>query len=113
VRWGIVEGVVDGREHALEIVEHVIVSETEDTVAVLRELVGATVIGVFIGRVLAAIELDGNLCLRAGEIDDVPPDRMLAAKFPFAELFAQSVPHEALDVRRIAAETPRDPGSRS
>ena len=113
MRWGVLEGVVDGRQHAIEIVEYVVVPEAQDAVTVSCELDGAAVIGVFIGRVLAAIELDSNLCLRAGEIDDVPPDRMLAAKFPFAELFAQRVPQKAFDVGGVAAETPSDPGSRS
>jgi len=88
VRWGVVEDSADGYEHALKIVEHVVVPETNDTVAVSSEFRCAAIIRVLIARMLTAIDLDCELRFRAGEVDDAPADGVLAAKFPCGEALA-------------------------
>ena len=88
MRWGVVENTADGREHAVEVVEDVVVPEAKDTVTVSCELVSAAVIGIFIDRVLATVEFNDEFCLRTGEVDDAVADRVLAAKFPCGEALA-------------------------
>jgi hypothetical protein len=85
VRWGVVENSANGSEHAVEIVEDVVIPETEDAVAVSIEFGSALVIRFFLYSVLAAIELDRELRLPARKVDDAPADRMLAAEFPCGE----------------------------
>jgi hypothetical protein len=82
VRWGVVEGEADRFEDAIEIVEHVIVPEAKHTISAVGEFQGAAIVCGLAERMLAAVELDGELCSRTRKIDDAAADRMLASKFP-------------------------------
>jgi len=46
---------------------------------VLGNLGGSPRVGLRLGIVLPAVQFDRQLAVRAGKIDDAPPDRMLAA----------------------------------
>jgi hypothetical protein len=65
-------------------------------------------VGIELLDMLAAVELDCELVLGAGEIDDSPSDGMLAAEFPGDQLVAQGVPQDALDIRGVAAQASCD-----
>jgi hypothetical protein len=67
-------------KHALEVAEDLVVPEAEDLVALLGEEGRALRIGIALDRMLATIELDGQVMLGAAEVDDVWPDQMLPAK---------------------------------
>jgi hypothetical protein len=58
-------------------------------------------------EVLAAIELDGELPLRAEKVEDERPARMLPAELEFAKPVGAKVPPErGLSVGRISAQLP-------
>jgi len=106
VRWGLAKRTGNRRQDAVEIIEHVAVPEPKNAIAMPRELVAATIIGVLFKSVLAAVELDCELMLRAGEVDDAPSDRMLPPKLPADKTLSQSVPEDALDVRGVSPQAP-------
>jgi hypothetical protein len=60
--------------------------------------------------VLPAIELDCELAARTGEIDDVRPDWVLAAK-PVSRQRAQGSPQQSFDFGGVAPQSPRNPRS--
>jgi hypothetical protein len=63
--------------------------------------------------VLAAVEFDRKLEARAGEIDDVTADRMLAAKAVRTLQFTKSSPQTFLYLRRITPQFAGNTSSRS
>lgn len=69
----------DDGEHAFRVSEDVVVSEPEDSVALASEpSVAPEVFGVF--EVLAAVKLDDQPAVQAGEVDDVGTDGYLATE---------------------------------
>jgi hypothetical protein len=82
VRWGAVEGEADRLEHAIQIVENVIVPEPKHAIAALTQFRATAMIRILTEHVLVTIKLDGELCLRTCKIDDARANGMLASKFP-------------------------------
>src|SRR5260221_14717746 len=77
---GVSQRVQDRRQNAFRIRENVIVPKADDTpAAAFKPCRALRISGALI--VLAAIRLDHEVMLRAGEVDDKPADRMLAAEF--------------------------------
>src|SRR5579883_1406841 len=91
-RWAGVQRSADGFQDTLQIVQHLVVPETNDAVAALRELGAAAFIGFLAKRVLTAVQLDRQLSLGTGESGHAPTDRMLAAEFPSRQPLAQGEP---------------------
>jgi hypothetical protein len=79
-------------QYAFGIFEHVIVPESNDTIAARFEPAGSLVIPLLVRRVLATIDLDDELRGGAEEIDNVGADRLLSSKTKAIELSA-SQPH--------------------
>jgi hypothetical protein len=113
VRWGCFKFAAYRLQHAVEIVENLIVPKPDDAVAVTRELGAALIVCVHPLRMLTAIELDDQLAGRAGEIGDTSSDRMLPPKLPRLDALAQGAPENPLDIRALPAQAPRDQRSRS
>jgi len=71
----------DRFQNAIEIVHHFIIPEPEDEISGTFEIFCAMAIGIGVVRVLAAVKLDDELCLKACEVDDVLIYRHLATEF--------------------------------
>jgi len=63
-------------------------------------------------RMLATVELDGQLACWAREVGDAVPDRMLPTEFPARAPLAQSAPKKALDTCGVTAKRACDDRSR-
>src|SRR5215469_2400710 len=70
----------DPPEHAVGVLEHIVVPEANDPPAVVFEPFSSPVISHSLRRVLSAIELDDERLIPTNEIGDEWPDRDLAAK---------------------------------
>ena len=106
MRWGVVERSGDALEHTIKIIEHLIIPEANNAIATSPKLHAATIVRFCTARMLAPIELNDELRLRAGKIDDALADGMLSPKLPRRKALAQRVPQDALDVGSSTAETP-------
>jgi hypothetical protein len=91
-------------EHAFGVGEDVVVPEANDTPALAGEPFGPPFIGGILA-VLAAVRLNNQPVLGAGEVDDEPADRMLSSEPVAAEPSCAKVsPETNLGVRRCAPE---------
>jgi len=82
VRWGTLELVQNGLQHAFDVLEHIAVPEANDAIPMTREFRGAERIGFLPIRVLSAVELDHQLSRWAGEVCDSGRERMLPTELP-------------------------------
>ncbi len=103
-RWGTLQRLPHDFQNSVEIIEHVVVPEADDAVAMFCQFCGPGGVGSLLDGMLPAIELDRECSRRAGEIDDVAADRMLAAEFPFRHSLAQCTPEHSLDVGAVASQ---------
>lgn len=76
----------DGVQHPSEIMHYFIIPQTDLAIAALHEFSGSSRLFILLQRVPAAVELDNEFARGTGEIDDVTPDRMPAAKTIFRHL---------------------------
>jgi hypothetical protein len=113
VRWGPFELAAYRLQHAVKVVENVVVPKPDDAVPVTRELGAALVVGFHPFAMLTAIKLDDQLARRAGEIGNTSTDRMLPPKLPWYDALAQGSPENPLDIRALLAQASRDQRSRS
>ena len=86
-------------QHVVEIVAHVAVGETNDVKPTSLDFAFARFVAdtLFICRMRSAVDLDHELSVEGGEIDDIASDRVLAAKFPTSKLASsQCFPEDGL-----------------
>src|SRR5262245_43292559 len=92
------QGLDDGQEDAVTVLQYVVVPNTERAVAVCCEPRVTDFIGCAVGM-LATIHFDNELCLQAGEVCDKWTDRTLLAEMKAIQLFvSQVVPQLSLSV---------------
>ena len=81
--WG--EGVADRlrnpMQHAVKVLEHLIIPKSEHPVAMISEKLGPSLIRFCLGHMLASVELHHQTTFRTAEISNKLPNRMLAPKF--------------------------------
>ena len=97
-------------EDALKVAQHVVIPEAQNAIAGCFNSLRSRYIGRLLPIVLAAVELDHELCLAAGEIDDEGTDGGLAAEVRSHQLdvVAQPLPEHALGVGRSGAHAARE-----
>ena len=89
----------DGEEHAFRPVQNVIVPETQHGITVFGKRRRSLVSVADGGSMLPAIQFDDQVCFAAGEIGDVPVDRLLANEFEAKQPpIAQVMPELSLGV---------------
>ena len=94
-------------QDAVHIGQNLVVPEADHSPALAFEPDSAFEV-LWIVRVLPAIELDDYLSFDAGEIGDVPSDRMLATEFEPVELpIPNTEPKTLFSLRQIQAQLPR------
>jgi hypothetical protein len=104
-------GVEYGLGDALSVLEHLAIPEADNLPA--GPLQRLRPLGVFGGSygMLAAVQLNHQLGLGAGEIGDVVVDRILPAKFVTTQLAVpEPSPKLALDLGLVAPQIPRPTG---
>ena len=95
--WLAAGGGADGGEDCREVVVDGVVGEAEDAVAGGGEEGIAIGVGLALGVVDRAIELDDEATIRAAEIDDEGADGVLAAELKAVEAsIAEGVPEDLL-----------------
>ena len=77
---------VDRAEDAVDILEDIIIPETQDPVTLFRQVGGALRVIIGLVQVLASIKLDDQFLARGAEIDDERSNRMLAPELDAFEL---------------------------
>src|SRR5690606_5430643 len=96
----------DSQDHTVDVLQHVVVPETDHAITVRFDQPGSLIVGGVVG-VLPAVDFDGQLEAAAGEIDDEVADLILARELN-AELFAaQARPQASFRVRRLAPQSLR------
>jgi hypothetical protein len=100
-------------QHAIEIIENLVVPKSDDAIAMRRKLGTAPLVCRHLLAMLAAIEFDHQLARGTGKVGDASADRMLTTKLPWRKALAQATPQHSFDIRGISAEAPRDLCSRS
>ena len=89
MRWGRrLEFAQNRFQHTFDIFDDIIVPESNDAIPVLRELGATQGVGVFLLRMLTAVELDHKLLRRAGKVGDALADRVLAPELPLRATLA-------------------------
>ncbi len=68
-------------QHAVKVLEHLIIPKPQHLVAMLSEKLGPFLIRLSLDRVLAAIEFHHQTTFRTAEISNKLPDRMLSPEF--------------------------------
>jgi hypothetical protein len=95
----LVDGVQNLFEHTIEIPKHFIVPEAQNEITARIQVPAAARIRCFLCIMLAAIELDDQLRIRAAEVDNEPVERFLSAEFPSIQpSIAQSEPKSPLGI---------------
>ena len=93
-------------QHTFRVGEHVVVPETDDTIALRLDPAGA---GLVILRMLSTVDFDNELDLGAKEIDDVGSQRMLASEAETFELSSAQVrPKSDLGIGRRQPQFARE-----
>jgi hypothetical protein len=93
---------LDDLEHAGKVLSDLAVPEPDHAVAPELDFACASQICLLMSRVLSTIDFDGEPAGRAGEIDHVAPDRVLAAEALVRKRLTESPPQAFLDFGRIA-----------
>src|SRR5579862_5714473 len=104
VRWGNLQYLTQDLDHAVEVVDDLIVPEADHAIAVSGQLGGARRVGLPMRGVLAAVELDRQLQRGTGEVDDTPADRMLPPELPRQGARPEGQPEALFDVGGVAAK---------
>ena len=100
----------DRGEHAVGVLQHVVVPEADDAVAVGFDDLRSSIIGRAVS-VLATIEFDGEARGAAGEVDHEGADRQLPRELDTAQLAgAQVRPKASFRVGHIVSQFARDAG---
>ena len=109
VHFRSVERLIDRFENDLGSTQHIIVPEAQDSKATRSEkhVSPRVVFGLF--GMLAPVQLDDDRSLKAGEIADIGPDRVLSAELKSCQLASpQTLPKHALCMSRGLAKGPRE-----
>jgi hypothetical protein len=97
----------DDFQDAFGVGEHIVVPKADHSIAERLDDLGAWSVG--FGRVLAAVEFDGEVQIAAGEIRDEAADRELAEELSvFEAAGAEVIPEPVFGVRASAAEVTCD-----
>lgn len=93
-------------DHTIELLQHLMIPEPQHAPSACFQIRRAPLVG---GRIsmLAAIELDDQPRLDAGEVGNVRRHRMLATKPRTQIAAAQCAPEQRFDIRRLCAQSPR------
>jgi hypothetical protein len=95
---------MDRFEHAVEILDDIVVPEAQDAESRLLQQARATPIFLGSRRVLATVQLDDELLLMANEIGCEAEDRFLSTELRVVELaIAQAAPQQFLNVGGIGS----------
>jgi hypothetical protein len=93
----------DGQQHTLGVAKHLVVPEPQHGVALGAQ--GGVALAIDgVGMVLTAIDFDDQTRLGAEEIDDIRPDRRLAAEFDPELPLAQASPQQPFGVGQVAPQ---------
>lgn len=99
----------DGLEHAVGVLDYVVVPEADYLVAVGFDAGGSSSVG--LGRMLTTVAFDREAQAAAGEVDHVVPDRKLPGEFDPAKLTgAQMRPQAAFRISHVVAQLARYAG---
>jgi hypothetical protein len=79
------------RDHSLDVGEHLIIPEPDNSIAVFGKATITLAIGIAV-RVLSAIHFDNQPPLSTDEIDKIRPDRLLADELAATDLPAAELP---------------------
>jgi hypothetical protein len=102
-----------GFQHAPNVFHDITVPESDYPIAAPRNLPGSNLINFSAISMLSAVEFNDELCLRAGEIHDVSPDRVLPTEAVGKPEVAQLPPQPPLGLRHIPPQPPREDRSPS
>jgi hypothetical protein len=101
----------DSVQDTVAVCEHLVIPEPQDAEAKIRQVSRPAPVSFFLRDVLAAIQLDDQLVVRAAEVSDVGTDHMLPAKLgPVKLARAQPPPELSLGIRLFSAEPSRPLG---
>jgi hypothetical protein len=106
--WGRFELAANRFQHAVEIIENIVIPKPDDTIAMKYQFGAASVVRVHSLGMLTAIEFDDELARGASEIRNTASDRMLPAKLPGDDALAQRSPEDLFDIRSLSAQAPCD-----
>ena len=104
MRWGRFQRAIDRLEHVSEISRHIIIPKSDDAIAVGGKFRGATIVGGDLICMLAAVEFDDELLLRARKVRNPIANGMLATKFVEGEAVAKRAPEDAFGVGGSGAQ---------
>ena len=105
VHFGSPKCLIDGFEHDLGASQHIVVPEAQDAKTPRSEKHVSTCIVVGLFGMLAAVQLDDDRSLKAGEVADIGPDRMLSAEFEVRQLTSpETLPKHALRMSWVFAK---------
>jgi hypothetical protein len=103
-----VQSFVDGSQHALRLLQHVVVPKAQHAIASRSEKRGSRRICAGACHVLTPIDLNDDPPLVTGEIDEIGTDGRLAAKMKFlSEQGAQMPPELSLGIGHRTAKLAR------
>ena len=87
MRWGPVQSAFDSLNNALNILDHIVVPESNHLIPITREFLASRFIGFCPHRMLTAIKLDYQLARWAGKIGDEAANRVLTPEPPGQRAF--------------------------
>ena len=94
----------DGFENTARVAKHIVVPETQHSVALLFKECAALPVVIGGKRMLAAVNLDDQFLGEAGKVREIRSDGHLTAPLHCRQLGSQRSPELALRIRGIAAE---------
>ncbi len=97
-------------QNAQQVFYYFHVPKTDHTIAIAREGCGTSTVRIGLRGVLASIQFDHQLGARAGEVHNVPPDRVLSAKSHLGMEFSQPSPESLFSLCLIAPQPSGDNG---
>lgn len=88
MRWGWLQVAVNSIEDDREIIDHLVVPESDHAIAALRYFRRSCPIVTQLICVLAAVEFNDEFLLRTSEVHDPASDRMLASELQLRKALA-------------------------
>jgi hypothetical protein len=96
-------------EHAIEILQYLIVPEAQNEIATGFQIFSPAQILCKLISVLPTIKLDYELGIRTTEVDNETVQRHLPPKFPSVQSpIAEPEPKDAFGIRLVSSQAPRD-----
>ncbi len=111
-RLGLMHGFVNSRHHSFDLVQHLIVPETEDAIPTGFQEFSSNTICMMPIEMLTSVHFDDNSLLMAGEIHKIGTDRRLTAEMrPLARKLPKMPPEFPLGVGHGTAKLTRSSNS--